>query len=192
MFTGIVEEVGIVRSSGMDGLTIAARTVMPTLQVGGSVSVNGACLTVTVLKPDAFTVDVVPETRRRTNLGSLRPGDSVNLERPLRADGRMDGHIVQGHVDQTGTIAEVSADGEALLIRFDAPRQIMRYIVAKGFVAVDGVSLTVVHCDDDGFSVTVIPHTRDHTVFGSRTVGDAVNVEVDILAKYVERLTAGR
>lgn len=192
MFTGIVEEVGIVRSSVRDGLTIDARTVMPTLQVGGSVSVNGACLTVTVLKPDAFTVDVVPETRRRTNLGSLRPGDSVNLERPLRADGRMDGHIVQGHVDQTGTIAEVSADGEALLIWFHAPRQIMRYIVAKGFVAVDGVSLTVVHCDDNGFSVTVIPHTRDHTVFGSRTVGDAVNVEVDILAKYVERLTAGR
>lgn len=192
MFTGIVEEVGIVRSSVRDGLTIAARTVMPTLQVGGSISVNGACLTVTVLKPDAFTVDVVPETRRRTNLGSLRPGDSVNLERPLRADGRMDGHIVQGHVDQTGTIAEISADGEALLLRFDAPQQIMRYVVAKGFIAVDGVSLTVVHCDDNGFSVTVIPHTRDHTVFGSRTVGDAVNVEVDILAKYVERLTAGR
>lgn len=192
MFTGIVEEVGIVRSSVRGGLTIAARTVMPTLQVGGSISVNGACLTVTVLKPDAFTVDVVPETRRRTNLGSLRPGDSVNLERPLRADGRMDGHIVQGHVDQTGTITEISADGEALLVRFDAPWQIMRYIVAKGFVAVDGVSLTVVHCDDNGFSVTVIPHTRDHTVFGSRTVGDAVNVEVDILAKYVERLTAGR
>ena len=192
MFTGIVEEVGIVRSSVRGGLTIAARTVMPTLQVGGSISVNGACLTVTVLKPDAFTVDVVPETRRRTNLGSLHPGDSVNLERPLRADGRMDGHIVQGHVDQTGTITEISADGEALLVRFDAPWQIMRYIVAKGFVAVDGVSLTVVHCDDNGFSVTVIPHTRDHTVFGSRTVGDAVNVEVDILAKYVERLTAGR
>lgn len=192
MFTGIVEEVGIVRSSVRGGLTIAAQTVMPTLQVGGSISVNGACLTVTVLKPDAFTVDVVPETRRRTNLASLRPGDSVNLERPLRADGRMDGHIVQGHVDQTGTITEISADGEALLVRFNAPWQIMRYIVAKGFVAVDGVSLTVVHCDDNGFSVTVIPHTRDHTVFGSRTVGDAVNVEVDILAKYVERLTAGR
>ena len=192
MFTGIVEEVGIVRSSVRGGLTIAARTVMPTLQVGGSISVNGACLTVTVLKPDAFTVDVVPETRRRTNLGSLGPGDSVNLERPLRADGRMDGHIVQGHVDQTGTITEISADGEALLVRFDAPWQIMRYIVAKGFIAVDGVSLTVVHCDDNGFSVTVIPHTRDHTVFGSRTVGDTVNVEVDILAKYVERLTAGR
>ena len=192
MFTGIVEEVGVVRSSVQGGLTIAARTVMPTLQVGGSISVNGACLTVTVLKPDAFTVDVVPETRRRTNLGSLGPGDSVNLERPLRADGRMDGHIVQGHVDQTGTITEISADGEALLVRFDAPWQIMRYVVAKGFVAVDGVSLTVVHCDDNGFSVTVIPHTRDHTVFGSRTVGVAVNVEVDILAKYVERLTAGR
>ena len=192
MFTGIVEEVGIIRSSVRDGLTIAARTVMPTLQVGGSISVNGACLTVTTLKPDAFTVDVVPETCRRTNLGSLRPSDLVNLERPLRADGRMDGHIVQGHVDQTGTVAEVSTDGEALLMRFDAPPQIMLYIVAKGFVAVDGVSLTVVHCDDKGFSVTVIPYTRDHTVFGARTIGDAVNVEVDILAKYVERLTAGR
>lgn len=192
MFTGIVEEVGIVRSSVRDGLTIAARTVMPTLQAGGSISVNGACLTVTALKPDAFTVDVVPETRRRTNLGSLRPSDLVNLERPLRADGRMDGHIVQGHVDQTGTVAEVSTDGEALLMRFDAPPQIMQYVVAKGFIAVDGVSLTVVHCDDKGFSVTVIPYTRDHTVFGARTVGDAVNVEVDILAKYVERLTAGR
>ena len=192
MFTGIVEEVGIVRSSVRDGLTIAARTVMPTLQVGGSISVNGACLTVTALKPDAFTVDVVPETRRRTNLGSLHPSDLVNLERPLRADGRMDGHIVQGHVDQTGTVAEVSTDGEALLMRFDAPPQVMQYVVAKGFIAVDGVSLTVVHCDDKGFSVTVIPYTRDHTVFGARTVGDAVNVEVDILAKYVERLTAGR
>lgn len=192
MFTGIVEEVGIVRSSVRDGLTIAARTVMPTLQVGGSISVNGACLTVTALKPDTFTVDVVPETIRRTNLGSLHPSDLVNLERPLRADGRMDGHIVQGHVDQTGTVAEVSTDGEALLMRFDAPPQIMQYVVAKGFVAIDGVSLTVVHCDDEGFSVTVIPYTRDHTVFRSRTVGDAVNVEVDILAKYVERLTAGR
>ena len=136
--------------------------------------------------------DVVPETLRRTNLGLLRDNSPVNLERPLRADGRLDGHIVQGHVDGTGTISEISEDGEALMVRIDVPAQLARYVVEKGFIAVDGVSLTVVHCDEAGFSVTVIPHTRDHTVFGSRSVGDAVNIEIDILAKYVERLTARR
>lgn len=191
MFTGIVEEVGAVRTSDQGRLTIAAHTVMPTLELGGSISVNGACLTVTKLEPDAFTVDVVPETLRRTNLGDLSVKSPVNLERPLRADGRLDGHIVQGHVDGTGTISEISADGEALMVRMDVPPQVARYVVEKGFIAVDGVSLTVVHCDEMGFSVTVIPHTRDHTIFGSRRVGDAVNIEIDILAKYVERLTTG-
>ena len=192
MFTGIVEEVGTVRAAGQGRLTIAAREVMPTLEIGGSVSVNGACLTVTTLDSDEFSVDVVPETLRRTNLGLLSSNSPVNLERPLRADGRMDGHIVQGHVDGTGTIGEISEDGEALMVRIDVPAQLVRYAVEKGFIAVDGVSLTVVHCDEAGFSVTVIPHTRDHTVLGSRRVGDAVNIEIDILAKYVERLTAGR
>ena len=192
MFTGIVEEIGTVRSSDQGRLTIAAHTVMPTLELGGSICVNGVCLTVTKLEPDAFTVDVVPETLRRTNLGDLSVKSPVNLERPLRADGRLDGHIVQGHVDGTGTISEITADGEALMVRMDVPPQVARYIVEKGFIAVDGASLTVVHCDEMGFSVTVIPHTRDHTIFGSRRVGDAVNIEIDILAKYVERLTAGR
>ena len=191
MFTGIVEEVGTVQTSDQGRLTIAAHTVMPTLELGGSISVNGACLTVTILEPDAFTVDVVPETLRRTNLGDLTINGPVNLERPLRADGRLDGHIVQGHVDGTGTISEISTDGEALMVRMDVPPQVARYVVEKGFIAVDGVSLTVVHCDEMGFSVTVIPHTRDHTIFGSRRVGDAVNIEIDILAKYVERLTTG-
>ena len=192
MFTGIVEEVGVVRSAGQGRLAIAARIVMPTLEIGGSINVNGTCLTVTTMESGEFTVDVVPETLRRTNLGLLRPGDPINLERPLRADGRLDGHIVQGHVDGTGTVGEISADGEALMVRMDAPEQLTRYVVEKGFIAVDGVSLTVVHCDEAGFSVTVIPHTRDHTIFGSRSVGDAVNIEIDILAKYVERLMAGR
>ena len=192
MFTGIVEEVGTVRAADQGRLTIGGRKVMPTLEIGGSISVNGTCLTVTTLEPDGFSVDVVPETLRRTNLGLLNPNSPVNLERPLRADGRMDGHIVQGHVDGTGTIGEISEDGEALMVRIDAPTQLARYVVEKGFIAVDGVSLTVVHCDEAGFSVTVIPHTRDHTIFGSRSAGDAVNIEIDILAKYVERLTAGR
>ena len=192
MFTGIVEEVGTVRATDQGRLTIGGRKVMSTLEIGGSISVNGTCLTVTTLEPDGFSVDVVPETLRRTNLGLLNPNSPVNLERPLRADGRMDGHIVQGHVDGTGTIGEISEDGEALMVRIDAPEQLARYVVEKGFIAVDGVSLTVVHCDEAGFSVTVIPHTRDHTIFGSRSVGDAVNIEIDILAKYVERLTAGR
>ena len=192
MFTGIVEEVGVVRAAGQGRLAIAARKVMPTLEIGGSINVNGTCLTVTTMESGEFTVDVVPETLRRTNLGLLRPGDPINLERPLRADGRLDGHIVQGHVDGTGTVGEISADGEALMVRMDAPEQLTRYVVEKGFIAVDGVSLTVVHCDEAGFSVTVIPHTRDHTIFGSRSVGDAVNIEIDILAKYVERLMAGR
>ena len=192
MFTGIVEEVGVVRAAGQGRLAIAARKVMPTLEIGGSINVNGTCLTVTTLESGEFAVDVVPETLRRTNLGLLRPGDPINLERPLRADGRLDGHIVQGHVDGTGTVGEISSDGEALMVRIDVPEQLARYVVEKGFIAVDGVSLTVVHCDEAGFSVTVIPHTRDHTIFGSRNVGDAVNIEIDILAKYVERLMAGR
>ena len=192
MFTGIVEEVGTVHAAGQGRLAIAACKVMPTLEIGGSINVNGTCLTVTTLNSDQLTVDVVPETLRRTNLGLLRPDSPVNLERPLRADGRLDGHIVQGHVDGTGTIGRISDDGEALMVRIDVPERLVRYVVEKGFIAVDGVSLTVVHCDEAGFSVTVIPHTRDHTIFGSRSAGDAVNIEIDILAKYVERLTAGR
>ena len=190
MFTGIVEEVGRVEVARPGGLTIRASLVTNDLAVGGSISVNGACLTVTSRDDATFSLDVVPETLRRTNLGSLEVGGYVNLERPLAVNGRLDGHIVQGHVDGTGTIEAIAPDGEASLLSVKAPAALMRYVVEKGFIAVDGTSLTVVNCVEDAFQVTIIPHTRENTVFAYRKVGDPVNLEVDILAKYVERLTS--
>ena len=161
---------------------------MDDLPQGGSININGVCFTVTSVSDGAFSVDVVPETLRRTNLGSLRPGDKVNLERPVAVAGRLDGHMVQGHVDGTGTVSSVAGDGEALLITVETGPDILRYIVEKGFVAVDGTSLTVVNCDSQVFSFTLIPYTQAKTVLGSRIAGDAVNLEVDIVAKYVEKL----
>ena len=190
MFTGIIEEVATIEGVRPGGLTVAASTVMGGLRPGGSINVNGACLTVTSRSDSSFGVDIVPETVRRTNLGSLGVGHRVNVERPLPAGGRLDGHMVQGHVDGTGSIRTIVEDGEALLVKVQAPTGIMRYVVEKGFIAVDGASLTVVHCDEDSFKVTIIPHTRDNTLFGSSEVGDVVNLEVDIVAKYVERLTS--
>ena len=192
MFTGIVEEVGSVEEVKPVGLIIGASLVMHDLAVGGSISVNGACLTVTSRDDATFSVDVVPETLRRTNLGSLEVGGYVNLERPLAVNGRLDGHIVQGHVDGTGTIEAIAPDGEASLLSVKAPAALMRYVVEKGFIAVDGTSLTVVNCVDDAFQVAIIPHTRKNTVFAYRKVGDPVNLEVDILAKYVECLSSVR
>ena len=191
MFTGIVEEIGAVESVDQSGLSIAASKIMDDLVPGSSINVNGACLTVTSRDDAGFSVDIVPETLRRTSFGSLQAGDPVNLERPVPAAGRLDGHIVQGHVDGTGTVESVTAEGDALLVRIVAPPSIMRYIVEKGFIAVDGTSLTVVNCDEEAFVVTVIPYTRDNTVLGSRSEGDLVNLEVDIVAKYVERLSPG-
>lgn len=187
MFTGIVEEVGTVKARSPSGLRLAAREVLQGTKVGDSIAVNGACLTVTAMDEASFSVDVVPETWRRTGLGDLRPGDPVNLERSLAAGGRMGGHFVQGHVDGTGRISAITPDGDAIMVRFSAPAEVARYIVQKGFIAVDGVSLTVVASYPDGFSVTLIPVTRANTNFRARKVGDAVNLEVDILAKYVER-----
>ncbi len=191
MFTGIVEEVGSVARVEPTGLTVAGPKVTSDLKVSDSICVNGACLTVTALDGDSFRVDVVPETLRRTNLGELKEGDAVNLERPLALGDRLGGHVVQGHVDGLAAIDTIADDREALLISFRAPASIMRYIVEKGFVTVDGTSLTVVNCALDRFSVTIIPYTRDNTVFHSRRVGDTVNVETDVLAKYVERLASG-
>ena len=188
MFTGIVEEMGEIAGTRPGGFSILASKVLEGLDVGDSVSVNGACLTVTECGPASFSVDVVPETLRRTNLGSLLEGSPVNLERGVRAGGRLDGHIVQGHVDGVGRVESVGDDGDAVMVTIEAGPSIMRYIVEKGFIAVDGVSLTVVGCDEERFSVTIIPHTRQRTIMGSRRCGDAVNLEVDILAKYVERL----
>ena len=158
------------------------------VSVGDSIAVNGACLTVTEYDAASFAVDVVPETLRRTNLGALTAGSRVNLERSMPASGRFGGHMVQGHVDGTGVVRSISADGDALMMAFEASPWVMRYAVEKGFIAVDGTSLTIVHCDNFSFSVTLIPHTQANTVLGDKRVGDSVNLEADIVAKYVERL----
>jgi len=189
MFTGIVEEVGEVAEAPGTGLRIRARTVLEDAKLGDSICINGTCLTVTAIESDGFTVDTVPETLRRTNLGTLTAGDPVNLERALPAGGRMGGHFVQGHVEAVGRIISIEPEREALLIRIEAPAAAMRYVVEKGFVTVDGISLTVVSRDDEGFVITVIPFTRAHTNLRVRRVGDSVNLETDILAKYVEQLT---
>ena len=188
MFTGIVEEMGLVEASKPGTLSVSASKVMEDLNLGASINVNGVCLTVTRLEQRGFEVDVVPETLRRTNLGSLAAGSRVNLERPVPAAGRLDGHVVQGHVDGTGRIESVREDGTALSVKVALRPEMLRYVVQKGFVAVDGISLTVVDCYRDGFSFTVIPFTRSETTLGLREVGDLVNIEVDILAKYVEKL----
>jgi riboflavin synthase len=192
MFCGIVEEVGEVRAVRQRGqiveLTIAARKVLEDIRPGDSVAVNGTCLTVTERTGDAFQVELAPETLRRTNLGDLQPGDGVNLERSLRADGRIGGHFVQGHVDGTGQVLELIPEGESVMARFSAPPAVMRYVVPKGFIAVDGVSLTVVEPAEDSFTVALIPYTLAHTIAGQYQVGDRVNLEADILGKYVEQL----
>ena len=191
MFTGIVEEVGTVREARPGRLTIVARKVVEDLKPGDSIAVNGACLTVTEFGGDYFSVDIMPETLRRTNLGMLRSGDRVNLELPLAVGGRLGGHFVQGHVDGVGKVVAATPEGEALLLRFEASEEMMRYIVGKGFVAVDGVSLTVVEHDKSSFKVSLVAYTLQNTNLGGKRPGDFVNIEVDIIAKYVERLRAG-
>lgn len=188
MFTGIVEEVGEVSAVRCGGLSIAASRVVDDLRLGCSINVNGVCLTVTAMDDSTFDVDVVPETLSRTNLGLLSLGDSVNLERPIPTTGRLDGHIVQGHVDGTGTVGSVEEERESLLVRVEAQKKLLRYVVEKGFVAVDGISLTVVDCDQDGFVFMVIPFTKANTNLGLLRFGDVMNIEIDILAKYVEKL----
>jgi len=188
MFTGIIEEVGTVKAAQPGKLAISAKKVIENTKKGDSIAVNGACLTVTELGDGYLSVDVMPETLRRTNLRMLRPGDGVNLECPLTVGGRMGGHFVQGHVDGTGRVLSATREGEAVLLRFDATQEMMRYIVRKGFIAVDGVSLTVVEHDNTSFQVSLVAYTLENTNLGGKRVGDFVNIEVDIIAKYVERL----
>jgi len=185
MFTGIVEELGTVASREGPRLRIAARTVLEDVSSGASIAVNGVCLTVVDWDAAAgwWEADVVDETYRRTALGSLAPGHPVNLERPVRLSERLGGHLVQGHVDGVGEIVAPAPD---LRIRTDP--DLLRYIVEKGSITVDGVSLTVVSPLEDGFTVAVIPHTQEVTTLGHKGVGDLVNLEVDVIAKYVERL----
>ncbi len=189
MFTGIVEEVGKVGSVQPGSLIITASIVLEGMELVGRMAVNGVCLTVTNFDSDSFSVDTMPETLGRTNLGLLGVGDEVNLERPLTPEKQLGGHFVQGHIDDTGRVTSVTWDGTAMLIRVEAPPQAMRYIVEKGFIAVDGVSLTIVGHDARSFQVSIVDYTREHTTLGAKQVGDLVNLEVDIIAKYLERLS---
>lgn len=187
VFTGIVEEKGRVRSRSGTRLEIEARLVLEDSGIGASIAVNGCCLTVVERGDDWWVADVSDETWSRTNLGDLAPGDPVNLERPMAAGGRFGGHVVLGHVDAVG---EVVSGVPALVVRI--PRDLMRYVVEKGSCTVDGISLTVFNLTDDTFEVAVIPHTADVTTLGHRNPGDKVNIEIDVLAKHVERLLEHR
>lgn len=186
MFTGIVEELGSVVSLEGPRLRLSARTVLGDVSMGASIAVNGCCLTVVAWGADWWEADVSDETFARTSLGSLSPGDPVNLERPVRLDDRLGGHLVQGHVDAVGEVVRPVPD---LQIRM--PERLLRYVVEKGSITVDGVSLTVVDVLDDGFTVAVIPHTSEVTTLGVRSPGQRVNLEVDVMAKYAERLLVG-
>lgn len=188
MFTGIVEEVGHIQGITPGRLTIRGSTALEGLHIGDSIAVNGACLTVVELQDDVIAVDVTPETLRRTNLGQLVPEDPVDLERPVALGSRLDGHIVQGHIETTGRILSVERDGNAVIIAIETTPEIMRYIVTKGFIAVDGISLTIVETTSASFTISVIPYSLARTVLGFRKQGDMVNLETDIIARYVERL----
>jgi riboflavin synthase len=197
MFTGIITELGAIETSrqtdqGIE-LTIAGPRTVDGVAVGDSIAVNGVCLTVTGVKTTTFLCQAVKETLDRTTLGSLKPSDPVNLERPMAADGRFDGHVVQGHVDGVGTVLSCDAEGDAVRLRISLPDHLSRYVVEKGSIAVDGTSLTVTAVsrpeETAWFEIVVIPHTRTHTVFGSIVPGNNVNVETDIFAKYIERMT---
>ena len=189
MFTGIIEEVGRVTSAQSRSLVVTASKVLQGIELGGSMAVNGVCLTVTRLNTSSFSVGLMTETIERTNIGLLSVGDEVNLERPLTLGKPLGGHLVQGHIDSTGRATSVTWEGGVMMIRFEASPEAMRYIVNKGFIAVDGISLTVVDCNASSFLVSIVDYTSEHTTLGSKQVGDLVNLEVDILAKYVEQLS---
>ena len=192
MFTGIVEELGTVKKikKGANSavFTIRAEKILDDLKTGDSVAVNGICLTVTACLEDGFTADVMHETLRRTNLGELKSGSKVNLERAMAANGRFGGHIVAGHVDGTGTISSMKKDDNAVWITIDTSAAILKYIISKGSITIDGVSLTVAKVDNKSFAVSVIPHTGQNTTLLDKKPGDTVNLENDMVGKYVEKL----
>ena len=196
MFTGIVEEVGTIaairKGAHSAVLTIQARKVLEDIHIGDSIAVNGICLTATTCTDSAFTADVMHETLNRSSLSRLSPGSHVNLERAMAADGRFGGHIVAGHVDGVGTIRSVKRDDNAIWYTFEAGPEILRYVVEKGSVTIDGISLTVARVDETTFAISAIPHTVAITVLGEKKAGDIVNLETDIIGKYVEKLLRPR
>ncbi len=191
MFTGIVEEIGTVtrikKGQNSSVLTIQGIRIFEDLHMGDSVAVNGVCLTVSRLDKQSFDADTTSETLVRTSLGALRPGNNVNLERAMSSNGRFGGHIVTGHVDGTGTITQIRRDDRTVLVTFSAGPEILKYIIEKGSIAVDGISLTVALVNPDSFSVAIIPHTEKSTNLLSKTQGESVNLECDMIGKYVER-----
>jgi riboflavin synthase len=194
VFTGLITDIGVVDSvtTGESGARLRIRTELAReLSVGDSVAVSGACLTAAAVDGGAFEVDVMNQTLERTSLGSLRQGSKVNLELPLRLSDRLGGHMVQGHVDGTGRIAEASEDGFARRLRVEVPAELRRYLVERGSVAVDGVSLTVAALGDGGFEVSLVPETLERTTLGEAGPGTVVNLELDMIARYVERLVSG-
>jgi riboflavin synthase len=192
MFTGIVREVGTIAAFDGSRLVVGGAETAAGAAVGDSVSVAGVCLTVVGKDGAELAFDVVPETLARTSLGRLRPGDPVNVELALRVGDPLGGHVVQGHVDAVGRVRSVTPEGDGRRIWFDAPESVVRYCLEKGSIAVDGVSLTIAALDDEGFAVALVPHTLAVTTLGHAQPGTPVNLEIDVLAKYVERLTMGR
>ena len=192
MFTGIIEETGkveaVAKGSNSAVITIAAVKVLEDTKIGDSIAVNGVCLTVTSISGRKFNADVMAETLRRSSLGSLKHGSKVNLERAMAANGRFGGHIVSGHIDGVGVISSFEKEDNAVWVEIEAPAKILRYIVEKGSIAIDGISLTVAKLTDSSFAVSVIPHTGEETTLLNRNPGDIVNLENDIVGKYVERL----
>ncbi len=192
MFTGLIEEIGeiqnIIKSARSAKIKIKAGKILEDIKIGDSISTNGVCLTVTEFTLDSFTVDVMAETIRRSNLSSLTAGDKVNLERALLAGDRLGGHIVSGHIDGMGTITSYEKEDNAVWVTIAAPPDILKYIIRKGSVAIDGVSLTVAYIDEKLFKVSVIPHTRDITTLLKKKTGDPVNLECDMIGKYIEKL----
>lgn len=192
MFTGIIEEIGTIKSINSNGISsqlcISANTILEDTKIGDSIAVNGVCLTVTSIKSNLFTADVMAETLRRSNLGSLIPQSKVNLERAMPANGRFGGHIVSGHIDGTGTIVETKPEGNAVWIKINCSSNLLKYIIHKGSITIDGISLTVAKVTDSDFSVSIIPHTAANTTLLQKKSGDIVNLENDVVGKYIEKL----
>lgn len=195
MFTGIIEGFGTIRSITGSGqgkkMSLESDFDLTNTKIGDSIAVNGACLTAVKLSGRVFDVDVSPETIEKSTFKSARPGDRVNLERALKLSDRLDGHIVSGHIDGTGIIDSVENQSNAIIIRVKAPQSVMKYIIEKGSIAVDGTSLTVNSCDETSFSLAIIPHTKGLSTIGFKKPGDAVNLEADVVGKYIEKLITG-